>query len=188
VTTCNFRTVVVFANVLMWWRGWDSSTFAATPLRRISSCQRAIHHSSPEFCASGGGWRRGWDSNPVSPSSFSNLQILNYQRCRRCQGYRGALHAVGREVELHTLARLTIFVKCRRLTDPGRPPDRAGPPRCRFDIRFWFQEALITSTIAKVFTRPCCPRRFLSKGCTKGGKQRVVLLRGADADPQFVVQ
>jgi hypothetical protein len=36
-------------------------------------------------------WRRGWDSNHVSPCRICNLQILNCRRCRKCQGCRGAL-------------------------------------------------------------------------------------------------
>jgi hypothetical protein len=36
-------------------------------------------------------WRRGWDSNPVSPRRISDLQILTCQRCRKCQRCRGAL-------------------------------------------------------------------------------------------------
>jgi hypothetical protein len=36
-------------------------------------------------------WRRGWDSNPVSPCRICNLQILSCQGCRRCQRCREAL-------------------------------------------------------------------------------------------------
>ena len=37
------------------------------------------------------GFLRGWDSNPVSPCSFSNSQILKYRRCQGCQRCRRAL-------------------------------------------------------------------------------------------------
>ena len=37
------------------------------------------------------GWRRGWDSNPVSSCRVCNLQILSCQGCRKCQGCRGTL-------------------------------------------------------------------------------------------------
>jgi hypothetical protein len=39
-------------------------------------------------------WRRGSDSNPVSPCRICNLQILSCQGCRRCLPRRGALHLI----------------------------------------------------------------------------------------------
>ena len=36
-------------------------------------------------------WRRGWDSNPVSPCRICNLQILRCQGCQECLRCRGTL-------------------------------------------------------------------------------------------------
>ena len=52
-------------------------------------------------------WRRGWDSNSVTPFRLWKLQILRCRQCHGCRRCRGALHAIARTDELSVRA---VFV------------------------------------------------------------------------------
>jgi len=43
------------------------------------------------------GWRRGWDSNPITSCRFCNLQTPCCRGCHKCQRCRGALHPIAPE-------------------------------------------------------------------------------------------
>jgi len=44
------------------------------------------------------GWRRGWDSNPITSCRFCSLQTPRCRGCHTCQRCRGALHPIAPRV------------------------------------------------------------------------------------------
>jgi hypothetical protein len=80
-------------------------------------------------------WRRGWDSNHINPHRISNLQILQWRRCRECQRCRGTLPDITRRkrrrrycVRVCTPTSLGIGADCSSRTRPrrARGPIRAA--------------------------------------------------------------
>jgi hypothetical protein len=53
-----------------------------------------VHLRSSVRRDSGGVWRRGWDSDPITSCRFCNFQQPRCRSCHTCQRYRGALHPI----------------------------------------------------------------------------------------------
>jgi hypothetical protein len=83
------------------WRRWAGewvhlrlSSFGETTPEPIPPVARL------KFTASGGGWRREWDSDSRTTFVFCSLQMIRCQECQGCRGCRRPLHAIARQQSL----------------------------------------------------------------------------------------